>query len=310
MAAPVIAFEKGGEVKLHTRISSHRISIAVSCTASLVHVTIAIATPPAGASLPIENAGFEAQTVAPGCFQVFIPTGWTVYDPNGIYDGGNDSVGGLHPEGGPYFPAAPEGDHVALVFIADDIAAGPMGLTQVLDDVLQPDARYTLSAQTGNIASGQGPPPCDVFGFFDLDGFPGYRVQLLAGGVVIAEDDNTLAGMIPEGEFRLSSCSTTIGVSHPQLGQPLEVRLINLNTIDTPMDPGIEVDFDDVRLICGCPLSADVDGDGDLDALDGSILVEVLLGIDVDPVHVDRADVNCSGSADAADIQPFIEGSM
>ena len=38
--------------------------------------------------------------------------------------------------------------------------------------------------------------------FFDLSGFPGYAVQLLAGGVVVAEDHNTLAGSIPEGEFR------------------------------------------------------------------------------------------------------------
>ncbi|MEK6236955.1 MAG: PEP-CTERM sorting domain-containing protein, partial [Planctomycetales bacterium] len=37
------------------------------------------------------------------------------------------------------------------------------------------------------------------------------------------------------------------GDSHPQLGQALEIRLFNLNQMDLP-DPGIEVDFDDVRL--------------------------------------------------------------
>jgi hypothetical protein len=32
------------------------------------------------------------------------------------------------------------------------------------------------------------------------------------------------------------------------LGQPLEVRLVNLNIIDSVDDPGIEVNFDDVQL--------------------------------------------------------------
>lgn len=201
--------------------------------------------------IPIQNAGFEANVQPMGCWlPLLIPTGWTVHDPAGIYDGGNDTVGVLHPLGSPHFPAgAPEGDNVALVFIGSEIGMGPMGLTQVLGDVLQPETAYTLTVEVGNIASGVALPPCDAFGFFDLDGFPGYQVQLLAGGVVVAEDNNSLAGSIPEGEFLLSTVQFTTGPTHPQLGQPLEVRLINLNQVDTPADPGIEVDFDDVRLI-------------------------------------------------------------
>jgi len=259
-----------------------------------------------GVSIPITNHGFEANPVAMGCFQVFIPTGWSVHDPNGIYDGGNDSVGGLHPEGGPYFPAAPEGDHVALVFIGSQIGQGPMGLRQTLGSVLTANTDYVLTAQVGNIASGQGPPPCNVFGFFDLDGFPGYRVQLRAGGVTIAEDNSTLDGQIPEGEFRLSSVEVSIGETHPQLGQPLEVRLINLNMIDTPADPGIEVDFDDVRLTA-CTASTDIDNDLDVDGGDLAIFVDVLLGINQTPLHVTRADLNCSGEADGEDIARWVE---
>lgn len=267
--------------------------------------TAASGVSPLAESIPIANAGFEDDPVAMGCFAVFTPNAWTVYDPNGII-GGNDVVGGLHPEGGPYFPAAPEGDHVAIVFLQGDIGGGPMGLTQVLDDVLEVNTMYTLSAWVGNIASGQGPPPCDVFGFFNLDGFPGYQIQLLAGGVVIGQDDNSLAGTIPEGEFRLSSFEVDIGPAHPQAGELLEVRLINLNMIDTPEAPGIEVDFDDVQLVRGCPATGDLNNDKFIDTADVVIFVDMLLEVDTDPVHVDRADVNCSDSPDGNDVLPFV----
>lgn len=202
----------------------------------------------AGGAITIANPGFEDDFVDPGCFPVFTPNAWTAYDPNGLL-GGGDFVGVVNPTGTPFFiMGAPEGSNAALTFLSKQFESGPVGLTQVLADVLQPNTRYTLTVHVGNIASGTGLPPCDVFGFFDLDGFPGYQVQLLAGGVVLAEDDNSLAGSIPEAEFRLSTVQAVIGDAHPQLGQPLEVRLINLNMIDTPADPGIEVDFDDVQL--------------------------------------------------------------
>lgn len=259
-----------------------------------------------GVPLTINNPGFETNPVADGCFAVFDPTGWTLYDPNGIRDCCADVIGGINCDA-PYFPGgAPEGQHAGIVFLSGDIGGGPMGLTQVLGDILEANTTYTLSAQVGNIASGQGPPPCDVFGFFDLDGFPGYQVQLLAGGEIIAQDDNSLTGTFPEGEFRESSFWVTIGETHPQLGEPLEVRLINLNMIDTPEDPGIEVDFDDIRLEIGCPNTGDLDDDADIDEFDAGILVDVLLDIDTDPIHESRSDMDCSGAADGSDIQPFI----
>lgn len=265
-------------------------------------------TPRGGAALTIINPGFEANPVATNCFQGFVPTGWSIYDPNGIFDGANDAVGGLNTQpGGPYFvDGAPEGEHVALVFLQGDIGGGPMGLTQTLAGVLEADT-YTLTVQVGNIASGQGPPPCDVFGFFDLDGFPGYRVQLLAGGVVIAEDNNSLAGTIPEGEFRPSNLQVTIPAGHPQLGAALAIRLINLNTVDSPMDPGIEVDFDDVRLVRGCPATGDLDIDGDIDGDDAEMLVRVVIGMEADPDLFSRADVDCSAAVNGADVQRFVD---
>ena len=86
-------------------------------------------------------------------------------------------------------------------------------------------------------------------GFFTLDGFPGYRVDLLAGGEVIAGDNNSLAGTIPEGEFRLTTVTFTTGASHARLGEALGIRLVNLNVTDAAF-PGadLEVDFDAVQL--------------------------------------------------------------
>lgn len=264
---------------------------------------------PPPVSLNITNPGFETDFAAENCFNVSAaPTGWLLYDPTGIYNGGSNSVGTLDTRsGGPHFiDGAPEGEQVALTFIQASAGAGPMGIRQVLADVLELNTTYTLSVQVGDIAAGQGPPPCDVFGFFNLNGFPGYQVQLLAGGVVIAQDNNTLAGVLDEGIFALSTFQVTIGEAHPQAGAQLEIRLINLNMIDTPMNPGIEVDFDDVVLLRGCPNTGDLNDDGDTDDLDIPGFVDVLLEVETDPELIGRADLNCSGAADGADMPEFI----
>lgn len=282
----------------------HRFVEMLGWLASLLLV-LSTVRPASAVDIPIANAGFEDDPVAMGCFAVFTPNAWSVYDPNGI-QGAGDVVGGLYPEGGPYFPAAPEGNQVAIVFLQGDIGGGEMGLSQVLGENLMPNQRYTLSAQIGDIASGTGPPPCDVFGFFDLDGFPGYQVQLLAGSVVIAEDDNSLAGVLTDGVFLQTTIDVTIGDTHPQLGQPLEVRLINLNTIDTPEHPGIEVDFDDVRLTRECANDGDIDNDGTLDTTDVAVFVDVLLGNDTDAGHLARSDLDCSSTVDGQDVAAMV----
>jgi hypothetical protein len=257
--------------------------------------------------IAITNPGFEDDPVAPGCFAVFTPNGWSIYDPNSIYGGGN-AVGGLYPEGGPYFPMAPEGNHVGIVFLGGAMDAGPVGLSQVLGETLQADTIYTLSAEIGDIDSGTGPPPCDVFGFFDLEGFPGYQVQLLAGGVVLGQDDNSLANVLDEGVFLPTSFEVMVSPGHPQIGQPLEIRLINLNMIDTPAHPGIEVDFDDIRLTSepACGADGDIDNDGAVDIDDAELFIGVLLGSDGDADHTARSDMDCSGTADADDLQAFV----
>lgn len=46
----------------------------------------------------------------------------------------------------------------------------------------------------------------------------------------------------------------------------------------------------------------DIDGDGDVDAIDAQLFVDVLLGRNLDPAHVERSDLNADSHADGLDI--------
>lgn len=230
----------------------------------------ALAGAPAGAQaapLAVVNPGFEdISGESPVNEFTFGPLdGWDLYDLADVTGGGTGPtyfLGTLtpvepDPVGSPgvyeFFPdGAPEGQRVGIAFsFFGSGGDGEWGFVQVLADALQPHTTYTLRVRIGNIATGTSV----ANDFFPLDGFPGYRVDLLAGadlpggGVVVAQDDNGLAGQIPDGEFAESVVTLTTGASHPQLGQTLGIRLVNLNVVD-PAYPNsdLEVDFDDVRL--------------------------------------------------------------
>jgi hypothetical protein len=188
-----------------------------------------------GEPIAIDNAGFEMPTTAPGGLNISgPPPGWSLFDPDGIINGMENSVGVLNPMGTPLFPnGAPEGSNVALVFLWQTQGT-PVGLTQVLGDSLVAGATYTLGVDVGNIAVGSAAP-------YDLAGFPGYRVELRAGDAVLASDQD---GVSPaEGAFERITISYTAAAGDP-VGQPLEIRLVNLSRPDS----GIEVNFDDVQL--------------------------------------------------------------
>ncbi|MDJ0786442.1 MAG: hypothetical protein QNK05_06510 [Myxococcota bacterium] len=212
-------------------------------------------------ALFVLNPGFEDLTgETPANEFTFGPlSGWDLYDPLGIAGGG---AGGTYfigtltpvepdPVGNPgvfsFFPeGAPQGDRVGIAFnFAGSGGEGEYGFQQTLAATLQPNRTYTLRVAVGNIDSGVS----SSGQFFDLAGFPGYRIDLLAGGTVLAQDDNTLASVLGEGEFGTSVVTFTTGAAPPLEGQPLGIRLVNLNQVD-PAFPGsdLEVDFDDVRL--------------------------------------------------------------
>lgn len=203
---------------------------ALSVAAALLPA-VAIAAP-----ITITNHSFESPVAAPSTFvggMASGPTGWSVYNT-----GATNNLrffGVWNPTGSDSFVNfAPDGSNIGVVFLQNTTNLAEAGLLQALTATLQANTQYTLTVEVGNFAPSAQPIP------FNFSGFPGYRVDLLAGGVPIASDFNSLAPA--EGFFETSTVSFTTGAVHANLGQQLAIRLVNLN------GPGIEVNFDDVRL--------------------------------------------------------------
>lgn len=159
-------------------------------------------------SVPVTNADFEAdQLPFPGADQPTI-TGWDTSP------GGGDGI--FRPTAGDYPGGIPSGENVAYVNLPGNRVA------QVLTTVLEANTRYVLEVEVG---------------WNENDPFAGYVVQLRAGGVVLAQDASSQTPA--QGSFVTSTVVFTAGLGHPQLGQPLEIRLLA---------PGVQANFDDVRL--------------------------------------------------------------
>ncbi len=225
---------------------------------------LALGAPAHAAAIAIVNAGFEdpylgsnlppiyAGDVPPTAFPVGpAPGGWSAFGAtgNGASIGVlNPGVAGVDP-GASFFPGgAPEGDNVALLYANGAGSGAEFGIAQTLVATLQAHTRYTLEVDVGNIASGTSTEPLLFagFGFFNLDGFPGYRIDVLAGSTLVAQDTN---GVSPgEGEFLTSTLQWTTGAAPVGFGEALSIRLVNLRNADDPAATGLEVDFDNVRL--------------------------------------------------------------
>lgn len=238
------------------------LAVAVFATALLAWAGATRAAP-----VPILNAGFEAPynagnlppafmgDVPPGTFPTGAPPAdWIAYFETGSATAA-EFLGVLNPGTSadyagtglmPCFPGgASEGDNMALLYTGGAIGGQEYGIRQVLTETLQPETVYTLTVDVGNIQSCTGLiPPYDSF--FDLQGFPNYRVQLFAGGVLLEED----AGLLLPGEGLIETTTVvyTTGSGPIAPGQNLEIRLINRNIPDVPGVSGLEVDFDAVSL--------------------------------------------------------------
>ena len=187
------------------------------------------------ASLTINNPSFELPTTASATFSggmTFGPNGWSVYNAGqtndsryfGVWNPGTTLS---------YTNGAPHGANVGVVFLINTTNIAEAGLQQTLGATLQLSTKYTLTVEVGNFSPADNGP-------YNFTGFPGYRVDLLAGTTLLASDNNTL--LPAEGIFETSTVSFTSGSSHPNAGQPLTIRLVNLNGL------GIEVNFDVVQL--------------------------------------------------------------
>jgi len=221
-----------------------RVAAAALITGALWFAADAIAM-----MIAVTNSGFEdvsGQTPF-NEFTFGTPIGWPFHDPNSVIPDPGTFTGTLQPNGTDFFnTTAPEGVKVSILFNSGREGEGEYGYSQTLVDTLQTNTEYSLTVKVGNIASGT----AQNGQFFNLDEFPGYRVDLLAGGVAIAQDDNSLT--IPEAEFATSTVILSVGATHAQLGQDLGIRLVNLNVIPDGFtqatSPDLEVDFDDVVL--------------------------------------------------------------
>jgi hypothetical protein len=189
---------------------------------------------------------------------------------------------------------APEGFNVAYVE-ADTRAVGgdpTGGLVQVLDVDLAAETVYTLTVKVGN--------PIAVDYAFNT--FPGYRVQLLAGGIVLAEDHSSAdpnsviedpnSAIQPDTWVTVMVVHTSgSAINDPNVGQPLEIRLLNMGINAGGTGEDHYVMYDDVKLFSDPPTA-------------GTVTVELALAVnDVtnptpveDTIEIDVYDNPCQAA--------------
>ena len=136
--------------------------------------------------------------------------------------------------GAAVIPVANPGFEGQNVLYTENAVGDAGGAAQVLTETFAANTDYTLTVEVGN-----------SWAYY----WSGYSVQLLAGGTVIAEDDNTLWP-----DYMLWATSTVAYTYNPAdsalVGQPLEIRLLNLGIdMDVAAPSVVGVEFDAVSLI-------------------------------------------------------------
>jgi len=190
----------------------------------------------------------------------YLPNGWTQSDT--YYYGQYDETG-IHYDDGLDRGQVSE----FLLDLVNGDPVYPVGMEKTLDGrdggdvvILEANKRYELSVAVGN--------PRSVPNGYDLREFGGYKIELLAGGEWLADDDN--GNTIAEGAFVTSeSISFVAGDAHAGLlGAALGIRLIHKNVGVNPEDPTVTdplpvitwaIGFDDVQLtVSAVPVPAAV----------------------------------------------------
>ena len=191
------------------------------------HDALSISTPKGAelaVTIPVTNAGFEDPALGEGDYTWLDIPGWTQV--------GGEAAGVWSVTLSDFDPVvAPEGRNV--LYTENAPAGVANGVAQVLTETFAANTDYTLTAKVGN----------SWFYYYS-----GYSVQLLAGGIVIAEDNDTLW---PDYmKWATSTVQYTFDSADSDLvGQPLEIRLLNLGLdMDNPPDNTVGVEFDNVIL--------------------------------------------------------------
>lgn len=182
-------------------------------------------------NLSIANPGFEQITLADNDYAARNVPGWQIYDPSNLFANQGSNYSTLNPATISFPNQATEGGNTLGLYMENPVGSGIAGLSQTLNQVLSAETTYTLNVDVGD------PLPDEFTG----EGFPGYSIQLLAGGQLIAQDYNTQA--IAPGSFISSTLRYTASANDPYLRQPLEIRLLN-----PLLGTGKEVNFDNVQL--------------------------------------------------------------
>ncbi len=183
----------------------------------------------------------------------FDPVGWDIYDPHAYGYLPNDCfISPWDPNPAGFLDPVPDGNQTLFVYNVSDPLE--VGVEQTVG-IVAPDANYSFSVAVGNIKV--------VPAFPNLNGFPGYVVQLVAnaGGVetVLADDNNTVT--ILGGRFETVTLAYNAGSdADPLIGQTLTIRLMNRGA---SFGGGEEVDFDNVELDATSIISLGVTVDRD-----------------------------------------------
>ncbi len=195
------------------------------CLTSFALVLAVAGTAPADqVAIKINNPGFEDPILA--------ADGWTWLEIVGWTWIGGEGPGVWNVTSADFDPVlAPEGQNVLYT----ENAVGDVGgVAQVLTETFAANSDYMLTVEIGNS---------------NYYYFSGYSIQLLAGGVVIAQDDDTLW---PEYyKWATSTVEYTYDPADAALvGEPLEIRMLTLalDKDNPPAGEVVGVEFDNVRL--------------------------------------------------------------
>jgi len=205
-------------------------------------------------AITIDNPGFEDPVLAEDDYTWIDVPGWTHV--------GGDGPGVWNVTLSDFDPVlAPEGQNVLYT---ENAVGDPGGVTQVLTETFAAHTDYTLTVEVGN-----------SWYYY----FSGYSVQLLTGGVVIAEDNDTLWPKYYN--WATSTVHYTYDSADAALvGQPLEIRLLTLalDKDNPPADEIVGVEFDNVKLSYGPPKARNP-----LPA-DGALVMKTWVGLSWTPV--------------------------